>query len=143
MASFGEGARDGAAAYSDSLLDIPSAILGLEDVMEAESAHKDLSYSPLLAQCLTTLQGLEPELQKRGVLHIGIFGSVARGDDDDESDVDVIVQVDYDVFRDLVGLLELKDEFSKAFARPVDVVSMGGLKSPKHDHIRQEMVLAF
>jgi hypothetical protein len=25
----------------------------------------------------------------------------------------------------------------------VDVVSMGGLKSPKHDHIRKEMVFAF
>src|SRR5271170_6499419 len=102
--------------------------------MEAESARKGPPYSPLLAQCLTTLRAHEFALRKRGVLHIGIFGSVARGDDDEESDVDVIVQVDYKVFRDLVGLLELKDEFSQAFARPVDVVSMGGLKSPKHDH---------
>jgi uncharacterized protein len=113
-------------------------------IMGAESARQGAPpYGPLLAKCLTTFREREPDLRKRGVLHIGVFGSVARGDYDDESDVDVIVQVDYQVFRDLVGLLELKDEFSQAFSRPVDVVSMGGLKSPKHDHIRKEMVLAF
>jgi predicted nucleotidyltransferase len=111
--------------------------------MEAESAHQGPPYSPLLAQCLTTFRALESDLHKRGVLHLGIFGSVARGDYGEESDVDVIVQVDYQVFHGLVGLLELEDEFSQVLGRSVDVVSMGGLKSPKHDHIRKEMVLAF
>ena len=111
--------------------------------MEVEIAPEGPPYSPLLTRCLTTFRTLEPDLRKRGVLHLGVFGSVARGDYDEESDVDVIVQVDYKIFHGLVGLLKLKDEFSQAFGRPVDVVSMGGLKSPKHDRIRQEMVLAF
>jgi predicted nucleotidyltransferase len=111
--------------------------------MKAKKSRKSFFQSPLLAECLTTLRAHEVDLRKRGVIHVGIFGSVARGDYDEESDVDVIVQVDYNIFPDLVGLLELKDEFSQAFARPVDVVSMGGLKSPKHDHIRHEMVMAF
>lgn len=98
---------------------------------KVKESRKGLSQSPLLDACLTTLRTRECDLRKRGVIHVGIFGSVARGDYDEESDVDVIVQVDYDIFPDLVGLLELKDEFSQAFARPVDVVSMGGLKSPK------------
>jgi predicted nucleotidyltransferase len=113
-------------------------------IMGAESARQGASpYGSLLAKCLTIFREREPNLRRRGVLHIGVFGSVARGDYDEKSDVDVIVQVDYQVFRDFAGLFDLEEEFSKEFGRSVDVVTVGGLKSPKHDHIRKEMVMAF
>jgi predicted nucleotidyltransferase len=91
--------------------------------MEAESTHP--LRSQLLTKCLETLLAHKTELQARGVLHAAIFGSVARGDDDEKSDLD------------------LEEEFSREFGRSVDIVTMGGLKSPKHDHIRREMVMAF
>lgn len=119
----------------------PVASDAILDHMEAQSAHPP--YSPLLTQCLAALRKHETELHQRGVLHAWIFGSVARGDYDQESDVDVIVQVDYKVFPDLAGLFDLEEQFSQEFGRSVDVVSLGGLKSPKHDHIRREMVFAF
>ena len=111
--------------------------------MEATSAHPGSPYSPMLTKCLETLRERESELRARGVLHAAIFGSVARGEDDEKSDVDVIVQVDYKVFAGFSGLFDLEEEFSREFGRSVDVVTMGGLKSPKHDHIRKEMVMAF
>lgn len=57
----------------------------------------------MLTKCLETLRERESELRARGVLHAAIFGSVARGEDDEKSDVDVIVQVDYKVFPELAA----------------------------------------
>lgn len=99
--------------------------------------------SPLLSQCLATLRKRESDLRSRGVLHAGIFGSVARGDNDETSDVDVIVQLNYKIFPGFSGIFDLEEEFSREFGRKVDVITMGGLKSPKHDHILREMILAF
>jgi len=89
------------------------------------------------------LRARKTELHARGIVHAAIFGSVARGEDDEESDVDVIVQVDPKVFPDIAALFDFEEEFSRAFGRSVDVVPMGGLKSPKHDRIRREMIMAF
>lgn len=111
--------------------------------METKSARQGLSRSPLLTQCLETLRMREADLHARGVLHAAVFGSVARGEDDEKSDVDIIIQVDYKTFPGFGGLFDLEEELSREFNRSVDVVTMGGLKSPKHDHIRREMVLAF
>jgi uncharacterized protein len=111
--------------------------------MEAESARQGPRRSPLLAKCLETLRAREAELHARGVLHAAVFGSVARGDDDEKSDVDILIQVDYKTFSGFEGLFDLEEEFSQDFGCSVDVVTMGGLKSPKHDHIRREMVMAF
>jgi predicted nucleotidyltransferase len=111
--------------------------------MEAKSVSHIPYRSPLLAKCLEMLRAREAELHARGVVHAAILGSVARGEDDEKSDVDVIVQVDPKVFPDFAALFDLEEEFSRDLGRSVDVVPMGGLKSPKHDRIRKEMVFAF
>ena len=48
-------------------------------------------YSPLLAECLKTLREREADLHARGILHAGVFGSVARGEERENSDIDVVV----------------------------------------------------
>lgn len=111
--------------------------------MNAEAARRSPLHSPLLSQCLEVLRAQEKELHARGILHAAIFGSVARGEDDEKSDIDVIIQVDYKAFSGFGGLFDLEEELSRAFGRSVDVVTLGGLKSPKHDHIRRDMIAAF
>ena len=36
----------------------------------------------------------EPELRRRGVCHLAVFGSVARGDDRPDSDIDLAVEIE-------------------------------------------------
>jgi uncharacterized protein len=36
----------------------------------------------------------EPELRRRGVRHLAVFGSVARGDDRPDSDIDLAVEIE-------------------------------------------------
>lgn len=49
-----------------------------------------------------------------------VFGSVARGDDGDDSDVDLFVDLDDDV--GLVSLAGLERELSALLGAPVDVI---------------------
>ena len=41
---------------------------------------------------ISTLRAHEPELKAAGVASLAVFGSVARGDDREDSDVDVVVR---------------------------------------------------
>ena len=63
---------------------------------------------------------------ERGADHIRVFGSVARGDDDDSSDVDLLVDLADDV--GLVGLAGLERELSELLEADVDVVPASLLK---------------
>jgi len=68
---------------------------------------------------------------------IAIFGSVARGEDTDGSDIDFLV--DFKPGSSLFDLLHLQDELTAILGCAVDVVSSGGLKD-RDDHIRNEAV---
>jgi uncharacterized protein len=41
----------------------------------------------------------EPELRRRGVRQLSVFGSVARGDDRSDSDVEIAVEIAAAAFR--------------------------------------------
>jgi predicted nucleotidyltransferase len=58
---------------------------------------------------------------------VRLFGSVARGDERDGSDIDLLV--DFSPESSLFDLLHLNQELEELLRRPVDVVSRGGLKA--------------
>jgi uncharacterized protein len=65
------------------------------------------------------LRPLKPELEARyGVTRIGIFGSVARNQAHDGSDIDIVV----DMAPDLLKRVSLKAELELLFGREVDVI---------------------
>jgi predicted nucleotidyltransferase len=68
---------------------------------------------------------------------VAIFGSVARGEERDTSDIDFLVE--FEPGSSLFDLMRAQDEISELLGVPVDVVSAGGLKD-RDDHIRHEAV---
>lgn len=58
--------------------------------------------------------------QQHGILEIGLFGSFARDDTNDESDVDVVVRISK---PDLFTLAGIKNELEERLNRPVDIVT--------------------
>lgn len=73
----------------------------------------------------------------RRVRSIAVFGSVARREADEDSDVDFLVE--FLPGSTLLDLLYLTDDLEALLGRPVDVVSVGGLK-PRDAHIKVEAV---
>jgi predicted nucleotidyltransferase len=54
-----------------------------------------------------------------GIVRIGVFGSVAREENTDTSDVDIVVELNR---PDLLALIGIKQELEELLHRPVDVV---------------------
>jgi predicted nucleotidyltransferase len=72
---------------------------------------------------------------KATAIAIAAFGSVARGDDGPESDIDLLV--DFEPGASLVDEFHLQEELEQFLRTQVDVVSRGGLK-PCDTQIRAE-----
>ncbi|MFM7686646.1 MAG: nucleotidyltransferase family protein [Actinomycetota bacterium] len=68
---------------------------------------------------------------------VAVFGSVARGEESDSSDIDFLVE--FEAGSSLFDLLHLSEELEVLLGVPVDVVSAGGLKD-RDDHLRREAV---
>ena len=73
-----------------------------------------------------------------GAFNIRIFGSVARGDDDENSDVDFLVELE--TGRSLLDLGGLLTELQDLLGRPVDVVTENGLKERIREQVLKEVV---
>ena len=63
----------------------------------------------------------EPELRRRGIRHLAIFGSVARGDDRPGSDVDLAVEVEAGRSFSLIRMEDTRLLLQDALQRPVDL----------------------
>ncbi len=85
-----------------------------------------------------TLLRLKPELKERFyVSAIGVFGSVARGDQTASSDIDIIVD-----FSRPVGIefIDLADFLERKLRKQVDLVSRNGVKQQYLKLIEPEIV---
>ena len=91
---------------------------------------------------LETLRAQRNELlriaARHGVSDIRVFGSVARGEERDDSDVDFLVKIADG--RSLFDLVRLYDDFEEALGQPVDIVTEGGVSPLLRDQIFAEAV---
>ncbi len=84
----------------------------------------------------------EAELRAEGISHVYLFGSVARGEADEKSDVDLFY--DYDSahfgFREFMRIRELVPEI---IGRRVDVMPRNGIHPLIKDEVVAEAVQVF
>lgn len=73
-----------------------------------------------------------------GARNVRVFGSVARGDDGPDSDIDFLVDLDAGV--GLVKFAGLERELSTLLGRPVDVVPADGLKPRVRAAVERDLV---
>jgi uncharacterized protein len=87
-------------------------------------------------EILDLLSRHRDELRRRGVRRLGLFGSAARGEAGEASDLDFLVDLEprsFDAYMDLKFLLEA------LFHRPVDLVLADRLKARLRDAILAEV----
>jgi predicted nucleotidyltransferase len=94
-------------------------------------------------QALATLRRSEKALRGRGVTHAALFGSVARGDNGSDSDIDIMIEIDPDARITVFDYVDLKDYIAKLFDQPVDVVNRESLKSYVRPVVTADAIYAF
>ena len=95
------------------------------------------------AEALETLRQCEPALRSRGVRHAALFGSVARGSNRADSDVDIMVEIDPDARMTVFDYVDLKEYIAGLFEEPVDVVNRDALKSYVRPTATADAIYAF
>ena len=91
-----------------------------------------------LATIKQIIKELKPVLEKKfHVSSIGVFGSVARNDYSENSDVDIIVDFSQPIGIEFIDLADLLEE---KFHEQVDLVSKKGIKPQYFSSIENEIV---
>ena len=76
-----------------------------------------------------TIRANADDLRRRGISHIALFGSVARGEARADSDVDFAVDLDPDARISLIGLEGLRRHLEELLGRSVDIGTRRSLKT--------------
>ena len=79
-----------------------------------------------------------PILEDYGVERAAVFGSYARGEETEDSDVDLLVRIDDDL--SLLDVSRLKIELEDVLGKEVDIVEEGVVKSGMEEYIEEDQV---
>jgi hypothetical protein len=96
-----------------------------------------------LDSVLEALRAHERELRQLGVSHAAVFGSVARGEAMNDSDVDVLVDLDAERPMGIFEYARLKIYINEILDGTGDVVNRRTLKPMLRDSILRDAVDAF
>ena len=93
-------------------------------------------------EVIAKLKQHEAELRRLGVEHLYLFGSTARGEADDDSDVDLF----FDYKRGKLGLYELmdvKEQTSRILGRKADIMTRDSLHKVLRSRIEASALQVF
>jgi hypothetical protein len=94
-------------------------------------------------RALTTLREHEPALRERGICHAALFGSVARGDNRPDSDIDILVEFAPEARLTIFDYVAIKRYVAGLFDQPVDVVNRERLKPYLKQSSLRDAIYAF
>jgi uncharacterized protein len=90
-----------------------------------------------------TLRAHELELKAAGIVHLCLFGSVARGEASPYSDVDLMVDLDGSKKFSLLDMSSPENRLSDILQVKVDLALSKSMKEPIRRSAELEAVLAF
>ena len=110
----------------------------VEELLAREEAEP-----PKLAEVIAKLRAQAPGLKERGVEHLYVFGSVARGDARVDSDVDLAIDVDPESRFSLVTQASLGGELEELLQHRVDIGTRSSLRVSLRKDFERDAVRVF
>ena len=92
---------------------------------------------------IATLRAHEAELRQAGLRSLSLFGSVARGETETDSDIDLAAEFDPAARMDLLQLTALERRIAELLGSPVDLLPEPADKSRLQDQIDRDRLRAF
>jgi predicted nucleotidyltransferase len=92
---------------------------------------------------IETLRRHETELRAAGIIHLRLFGSVARGEETAHSDIDLMADLDRSMRLSLVGMAHLENRLGDLLGAKVDLCPAGAMKETVRVRAMREAIHAF
>jgi predicted nucleotidyltransferase len=92
---------------------------------------------------LAVLREHEQELKAAGLLHLRLFGSVARGENGPESDVDLLFDYDESSTRNLLRAYGFQDEMSEMLGVSTHLSCAKYMRPALREQALREAVVAY
>jgi predicted nucleotidyltransferase/DNA-binding XRE family transcriptional regulator len=119
--------ESGASSPSVETLDRLLATIGARLELSAEPSSRRLDVrTPRMAKLRANRERIRRVAHRHGASNVRVFGSVARGEDRADSDIDLLVDLDVRG-RGLLPLGAIADELSQLLGETVDVAPAGAL----------------
>jgi predicted nucleotidyltransferase/DNA-binding XRE family transcriptional regulator len=98
----------------------------------------DVLSGPIGARVRQHRRSLIDAAAARGVHNLRVFGSVARGEDGPDSDLDLLVDLPPDI--GLIGLGQVQDDLEQLLGVRVDLVPAADLKEDIRDRVARDLI---
>jgi len=79
-----------------------------------------------------------PILRKHGVASASLFGSYAKGEQDEKSDIDILIEYAPGVRKSLFTRIKITNELKEALQKDVDVVTENSLSPYFREEVLRE-----
>lgn len=79
--------------------------------------------------------------RENNISMLGVFGSVARGEDTPESDVDLLIKLDKPI--GLWKFIALEDKFVEVLGRKVDLATESALHPLIHSNVMRDLEILY
>ena len=94
-------------------------------------------------QVIAVLRSHEAEFRAAGVEHLRLFGSTARGEQTNASDVDIVVDLGHSRPWTLFSFAGLQVRLSHVIGRTVDLAASDTLRESVRSTVERESILVF
>jgi predicted nucleotidyltransferase len=94
-------------------------------------------------QVIAELRAHEAELRSRGVAHVALFGSLARGEAGPDSDIDIMVDIEPEAPVGVFEYVAIMQFLEDLFPVKVDVANRRTLKPLVRPNVERDAVFAF
>ena len=78
---------------------------------------------------------------KENIAYLGLFGSYARGEEQEKSDVDILV--DFNEIKSFFQLAKVKEELENIFKKKVDLVLKNNIKESLKPYILKDLIILY
>jgi hypothetical protein len=83
---------------------------------------------------------IEKICREEGISYLALFGSHARGDEQPNSDIDLMIDFHPDHRKSLFGLIDVEDKFQNLFGKKIDLVTKNGVNKYFKPYIEADLI---
>jgi predicted nucleotidyltransferase len=111
--------------------------------LQENDGRSDRELSARASHVIRVLEAHRAQLETMGVRHSWVFGSVARGDDRLESDVDILIEVDTRIVKSLFDYGEIQQSLEEWLQCSVGLADKARLRPNLENDLKRDQLLAF